>query len=133
MAIDNDPGRYVIPDAAAVIPPITFLPQSVHQETLANLGIGGSINFDFHTDLNPIFDLFVFADQVITVNVFLRQSDADTFRLLNNAAYGVGVINVLTQVMQGARFSGSQVRIQLANNSGVATTTLSAQVHSRSA
>jgi len=110
----------------------TVVPQVQSQQTTANLAAGAAITFDFVIDTNPIFDLFVFADQVLTINVYIRQSGSDTFRLLNNAQYAAGIANVLGDLIAGQRFPGSQVRIELKNNSGVGTTILSAQVHSRS-
>lgn len=99
---------------------------------MTNLANGQAIAFEFNIDTSPIFDAFVFADQAITLNVYLRQSPADTYRLLNNTAFATGTANVLKQLMTGTRLAGSQAKIEFANGSGVDTTAFSAQVHSRS-
>ena len=129
-----DPSNYTVPSDAAGST-VTSLPQVSHQETTANLANGASIDFDFNIDYNPLFDMFVFADQALIVRVFIRQGAADTYRQLG-ADYLVP-INTMQDVLRNLdgsplRVPGSQVRVRLLNSSGVATTVLTAQVHSRS-
>lgn len=120
-------------------PPATFgssvpvTPQVTHQETTANLANGASIDFDFNIDANPLFDMFVASNVDLIVRVFVRQSAADIYRQL-----GVDYLTVALSPIQpvspftALRVPGSQARIRLLNSSGAASTTLSAQVHSRS-
>ncbi len=79
-----------------------------------------------------IGDLFIYADQVIQVAVFIRSDPTQTYQQLDAAIYGAGVAGKLTYVIKGQRFPGSQIRIQLQNNSGVATLVLMAEAHFRS-
>jgi hypothetical protein len=132
MQSDRDPSVFTYSAALAGSSTTTIVPEVQKQQSTANLGIAATINFDFNTDTDPVFDLFVFADQALTVNVFIRQDATDTFRLLNNAPFAIGIANVLGALLSAQRFPGSQVRVQLQNLSGVATTVLSAQVHARS-
>jgi hypothetical protein len=110
----------------------TAIPQFTAQQTTANLAAGATINFDFNTDTSPIFDVYVFADQPIQVIFFVRQSSTDTYRQLDAGVFGTSLANQLNQVVRALRLAGSQVRVQLKNNTGSATTVLSAQAHSRS-
>jgi hypothetical protein len=128
--MDQDPSEYNIPADVSPYAPATLVPQVTHQETTANLAAGASINFDFNIDYNPIFDMFVFCDIVLDVTLFVRQSASDTFRQLGGAISGVAA--TLTQILAGLRLPGSQARVTLTNNTGGASTTVSAQVHSRS-
>jgi hypothetical protein len=130
--VDSDPSEFNLPQTAGAS--IVATPQVSHQETTANLADGASLDFDFNIDSNPLFDMFVFADQALVVRVFVRQGAADTYRQLG-ADYNIAA-NVLTQPfgtsLQALRVPGSQTRVRLLNASGAATTVLSAQVHSRS-
>jgi hypothetical protein len=129
--MDYDPSEYNLPpDTSPAQAPSVIVPQVTHQETTANLAAGAAINFDFNVDYNPIFDMFVFATQILDVTIFVRQSTTDTYRQLGVALSGTA--NALIQILNNVRYPGSQVRITLTNNTGVATTALSAQVHSRS-
>jgi hypothetical protein len=128
--MDSDPSEYNIPGDVSPYAPATLVPQVTHQETTANLAAGASINFDFNIDFNPFFDMFVFADQILDVTIFVRQSSSDTFRQLGAALSTVA--SVMTQILTAVRMPGSQLRVTLTNNTVTATTVLSAQVHSRS-
>ena len=126
MVIDNDPSGYEIPGASASIGTVTVSSSSVTIESTANILAGGTTPLDFNIDANCILDVMLFADQAITVNVYLRAGPLDTFRLLDNAAQGVGVANVMKQPIRGLRLAGSQARVEFVNNSGVPTTVFSA-------
>jgi len=128
---DQDPNVLNVPPAASATS-ATVVPQVTAQYTTVNLANGAAINFDFNADTGPLFDCIVFADQVLTVNIFLRSGPADIYRLLDGAAYGQGVANLMKQVIRGLRLGGSNVRIQVLNNSGTPTTVLSVEVQSRS-
>jgi hypothetical protein len=132
MQPDRDPSVFNYSPALAGSGTSTLVPEVQKQQTTVNLAAAASIDFDFNVDTDPIFDMFVFADQILDVLIFLRQGASDTFRQLDAAIYASGVANVLKQLLTGVRFAGSQVRVRLINNSGVATTVLSAQVHARS-
>lgn len=132
MQSDRDPNVFIYSPGVASAGTTTTVPQVSVQQTTVNLANGASIDFDFTTDTGPLFDLFVFADQVLDVHIFLRQGAADTYRKLDNATYAQGVANVMKQLIRGLRLAGSNVRIRLVNNSGAATTVVSAQVHARS-
>lgn len=110
---------------------VQAIPELVTGESTTNLANNASTDFDFNIDYTPIFDMFVYADQALTVRVFVRQDSTDTFRQLGadipaNAAAALG------NPLSGLRVPGSMARIRLINLSGVTTTALSAQVHTRS-
>jgi hypothetical protein len=126
---ETDPSAYnVSPDAS--VPNVLIIPQVQHQETLVNLAAGASIDFFFQLDFGPILDTFVFADQVITQRVFVRQSTLDTYRQLGGD--NAGTANTLVQLSNGARLPGSQLRLRFINLSGAGTTAISIQAHVRS-
>lgn len=109
---------------------IVAIPQVTHQETTANLADGASIDFDFNIDSNPVFDMFLRADQNLIVRVFVRLSSSDTYTQLGGDYLYVqpNLMNVLSAL----RVPGSMARIRILNSSGAATTVLAGQVHSRS-
>lgn len=126
MVSDSDPSGYNITGPSAVLGTITVAPAVSSNIVNTLLAIGGTVSVDFNIEAQPILDVMLFADQVVDVNVYLRASDTDTFRLLDNAAQGVGVANVLKQPIRGLRLAGAQARVEFANNSGVALTVFSA-------
>lgn len=131
---DRDPGEWNVPPAAGGgIPVVAIVPQMQKQGTLANLGIAGTFDMDFNIDYTPILDVMLFADRAIDIELWLRQSDADTFRRLDDAVFASGTANILRQPIRGLRVAASMLRVRFVNNSGVATTILSAQAHVRSA
>ena len=132
---NRDPSLYqALPSTAAGAP---IVPQVAKQTTTVNLGIGASIDFDFASDSAPIFDLLVFADQIITVVIFIQQAAGLAFRQWGNT-YVMPAASTLWAPFSpgppggGIRIPGTTVRIELQNNSGVATTVLEAEVQQRS-
>lgn len=126
MVSDTDPSGYNIPGASAVLGTITITPSATSFVSTTNILAAGTTPVDFNIDSTPILDVMLFADQVIDVNVYLRASDTDTFRLLDGTVQGVGVANVMKQPVRGLRLAGAQARVEFVNNSGVATTVFSA-------
>jgi hypothetical protein len=110
---------------------VQALPEVLHSESMTNLANGGSHTFDFNMDFTPIFDAFCYADQVLTMTVYVRQSSSDTFRALG-ASTPANVAGQIGNPLSNRRMPGSQVRVVFTNSSGVATTSLSVQVHARS-
>ena len=131
---DRDPGFWEIPTAAA--PQTVAIPQVNKQTYSTNLGAGAVVDFDFSIDTGPIFDMFLFADQVLQVFIYIRTGPTDTFRLLNSdvaaGLFASGVAGALKQIMNGQRFPGSQVRVEVQNNSGTPTTALDLEITARS-
>lgn len=132
MPSDKHPGAYDFRPGTGGASTSTVIPSVQNQQTTANLGIGATINFDFTIDTGPILDMFVYADQPLDIVIFLRESASDTYQQLDNAIQASGQKNVMKQVLRALRLAASQIRVQLQNNSGVATTVVSAQVHARS-
>jgi hypothetical protein len=126
-AADTDPSGYNIPGISASIGVVPVSSNPTTNLSIVNLIAGGATVMDFNIDGNPILDVIVFADQIITVNVYVRTSPTDTFRLLDNAAQGVGVANQMKQPVRGLRVGGSQARVEFVNNSGVPTTVFVAE------
>jgi hypothetical protein len=126
MVSDTDPSGYNITGPSAVLGTITIAPAVTSNLVTVNLAIGGTVSVDVNIDSTPILDVMLFADQIVDVNVYLRASDTDTFRLLDGTVQGVGVANVMKQPIRGLRLAGAQARVEFVNNSGVALTVFSA-------
>ena len=137
MLPNTNPGLFTIPEGDVVGGASPVVPQSVSFTSTGPLsnGVllpGAAVDMVFQVHSLPIFDAFLFADQIITVNILIRGDAPLPLRLLDGAPFAVGVANTLKQVIRGLRLAGEVVDIQFVNNSGVATVVFEANVHCRS-
>ena len=133
-----NPSKYsLVPGSGAGSTPA--IPQVQTQRSTTNLGVGGAVDFDFSSDTNPLFDGFVFADQILTVVIFIREASTGTFRQWG-AVYTMPTASAIWAPFSAppgspavaSRIPGTNVRIEVQNNSGVATTTLAVQFRASS-
>lgn len=125
----RDPSGYNLKLATA--PPQTIAPAISKQSTTANLANGAQIDLEFTIDQVPILDMMLSADQVLTVQTFVRIDTTDTYRQIDNDINSAGSAKY-ERMLDGKRFPGSLLRVRIINNSGVATTRLAAEVQARS-
>jgi hypothetical protein len=137
MPPNKNPGFFQIPEGDVGGGANPIVPQSVSFTSRGPAGNGvllpgAAVDMVFQVHSLPLFDAFLFADQIITVNILIAADQTFPFRLLDGVPWAVGVANTLKQVIRGLRLAGEVVDIQFQNNSGVATTVFEANVHCRS-
>jgi hypothetical protein len=116
--------------------PVIASVQAAYQEqsSEALLAAGASVDLDFVIDETPFLDSYHAADQDLTITVFSRIDDDDTWR---QAMAAVAVLASSTEpsatyAFTQRRVAGSRARVRITNAGGSTLTRHASQVHFRS-